>query len=245
IRRNVPVEVQPIVSTLNALLDRVSRRISSKDEFISSAAHQLRNPIAGVLALAEAVETAPSPEAAKKRSAELVLAARDATHLTNQLLSFERAKESDIERSGEKLDLCALVRHVINRFEIQNANKKVEVATELPERPVPLIGDRVMLSEALLNVLNNSVVHGGPDISRIDITLEVFANIAKLRVVDNGIGIAPDDRVVAIGRFSQANDGPGSGLGLPIAVRVMENHGGRLIIDESSAGAALIFEFQL
>jgi len=90
IRRNVPVEVQGIVATLNKLLDRVSRRISSKDEFISNAAHQMRNPIAGVLALAEAVENAPSSAEAKKRSAELVAAARATSHLTNQLLSERR-----------------------------------------------------------------------------------------------------------------------------------------------------------
>ncbi|MGJ8558167.1 MAG: sensor histidine kinase N-terminal domain-containing protein, partial [Sulfitobacter geojensis] len=50
IRRAVPAEAQGLVNTLNALLDRISRRISSKDEFISNAAHQLRNPVAGVLA---------------------------------------------------------------------------------------------------------------------------------------------------------------------------------------------------
>ncbi|WP_375266484.1 histidine kinase dimerization/phospho-acceptor domain-containing protein [Planktotalea sp.] len=77
IRRAVPVEAQGLVRTLNQLLDRVSRRISSKDEFISNAAHQLRNPMAGVLALAEAVQSAPNAKAATARSTELVFAARE------------------------------------------------------------------------------------------------------------------------------------------------------------------------
>ena len=105
IRRAVPTEAQGLVTTLNGLLNRVSRRISSKDEFISNAAHQLRNPMAGVLALAEAVTTAPNPQTAHQRSAELLQAAREASDLTNKLLSFERAGGTDVLRSGSQIDL--------------------------------------------------------------------------------------------------------------------------------------------
>ena len=245
IRRNVPVEAQPIVSTLNALLDRVSRRISSKDEFISSAAHQLRNPIAGVLALAEAVENAPSRAAAKSRSAELLVAAREATHLTNQLLSFERAKGSDIEHGNEDLELGALIREVVARFEAQRVNSHVSVELRLPPSPVHLRGDSVMLGEAILNLLTNAVVHGGPTVTKIEIDLEVSPELAKLKILDNGIGIAQEDLMLALGRFSQANSGPGSGLGIPIAARVMENHGGQLRIGESAGGALLLLELPL
>ncbi|NNE79443.1 MAG: sensor histidine kinase [Silicimonas sp.] len=242
IRRNVPIEAQPIVSTLNALLDRVSRRISSKDEFISSAAHQLRNPIAGVLALAEAVENAPTSEAAKSRSSELVVAARSATHLTNQLLSFERAKGSDIDVNGQEIELGAIVRDVIERFKAQFADRFIKVNADLPSYPVARHGDPVMLGEALLNLMTNAVAHGGAEISEINVSLIVGDDVAKVCIKDNGIGIAPEDRVVAMNRFSQANSGPGSGLGLPIAARVAENHGGRLTIDEAQIGTSVTFE---
>lgn len=106
IRRAVPVEAKGIVQTRNRLLDRISRRISSKDEFISSAAHQLRNPVAGLLARAEAVENAPTPDVAKRRSSELVQAAREACALINKLLSFERANGINMRHSGEVLCLA-------------------------------------------------------------------------------------------------------------------------------------------
>ncbi|MEO0912510.1 MAG: sensor histidine kinase N-terminal domain-containing protein, partial [Pseudomonadota bacterium] len=61
IRRAVPIEARGIVSTLNGLLGQVSKTLDFKTEFISNAAHQLRNPIAGVLALAEAVQSAKTP----------------------------------------------------------------------------------------------------------------------------------------------------------------------------------------
>jgi two-component system sensor histidine kinase TctE len=117
IRRAVPTEAQGLVTTLNGLLNRVSRRISSKDEFISNAAHQLRNPMAGVLALAEAVTTAPNPQTAQKRSAELLQAAREASDLTNKLLSFERASGTDVSQTGRPMDLNQLIAHAVSTFE--------------------------------------------------------------------------------------------------------------------------------
>ncbi|MEL6679632.1 MAG: sensor histidine kinase [Pseudomonadota bacterium] len=241
IRRNVPVEARGIVGTLNTLLDRVARRISSKDEFISNAAHQLRNPIAGVLALAEAVESAPSPAAAKRRSAELVAAAREATHLTNQLLSFERAKGSDSGTEGEPIRVSDLCRTVIDRFrsQIGPGSADVTVSYRAEAGGAEILGDRVMLQEALLNLLTNAVVHGGPGLTTITVTVTRLGASLTIRVADDGVGIAPEDRILAIGRFSQANAGPGTGLGLPIASRVVENHGGRLAVGDTDIGTVI------
>lgn len=239
IRRTVPVEARGLVATLNALLDRVSRRISSKDEFISNAAHQLRNPVAGVLALAEAVQNAPNAAAAKSRSTELVQAAREASQLTNQLLSFERASGTDVMETGGPLDLKSIVEQVTDRFTQQKEGSRVTLSSDLPDRAVPIRGDEVMLQEALLNLLNNAILHGGPNLSYIKVTLAVPGNRAVLSVKDDGIGISADQRIQAMSRFSQTNGGPGSGLGLPIAIRVMENHGGALEILDSSSGTLI------
>lgn len=239
IRRRVPAEAQGLVTTLNDLLNRVSRRISSKDEFISNAAHQLRNPVAGVLALAEAVQNAPNANAAKARSAELVEAAREASDLTNKLLSFERASGTDVLRAGTPIDLAVLVTQVSETFGQQNTHRAISVTLDLPSRPVMIRGDAVMLQEALLNLMSNAVVHGGPDVSKIAVKLTCAKGTATLIVQDNGVGIAPDKHVEAISRFSQAGGGPGSGLGLPIAARVMENHDGQLQIIASKGGGCI------
>lgn len=238
IRRAVPVEARGLVSTLNALLDRVSRRISSKDEFISNAAHQLRNPVAGVLALAEAVQSAPNAAAAKDRSAELVEAAREASQLTNQLLSFERASGTDVAKTGLPLDLKASVQQVADRFRLHNQQPGIALSSDVCADPVPVHGDDIMLQEAILNLLNNAVIHGGPDLTRIRLDLSRRDDRACLLVQDNGVGIPQSKHIEAISRFSQTNGGPGSGLGLPIAARVMENHGGGLDILDSSEGAS-------
>jgi len=239
IRRPVPIEARKIVETLNALLDRVSRRISSKDEFISNAAHQLRNPVAGVLALAEAVQNAPSPEAATKRSAELVVAAREASSLTNQLLSFERASGTDVDRSGMEVDLRNLLRQIAKRFNAQIAPKQVNLTLTLSDEDVAIRGDEIMLQESILNLLTNAVVHGGPAMSKITISLSKKDKNAVILVTDDGAGIPREKFVEAISRFGQASGGPGSGLGLPIAARVMKNHGGTLKLLDTSGGTTV------
>ncbi len=237
IRRAVPIEARGLVTTLNALLDRVSRRISSKDEFISNAAHQLRNPVAGVLALAEAVESAPTATAAKERSAALVQAARETSRLTNQLLSFERASGTDLAQSGKPLDFKALLQQVVDTF--RNSQEPMVAELRLPIENVFIRGDGVMVQEAVLNLMTNAVVHGGPEVSRVELDLSVAGKNAILFVRDDGVGIPPEEHVAAIGRFSQTDGGPGSGLGLAIAARVMGNHGGYLEILENSGGALI------
>jgi two-component system sensor histidine kinase TctE len=239
IRRPVPIEARGLVSTLNTLLERVSRRISSKDEFISNAAHQLRNPVAGVLALAEAVQNAPNTAAMKDRSTELVQAAREASQLTNQLLSFERAKGTDMTQTGVMLDFSGLVAGVTQRFKSRIDSADVTLSLKMPSDALHVRADEVMLQEAILNLLTNCVVHGGPEMTQIAMSLSRVRNNAVLSITDNGVGIPAEKHIEAIGRFSQTNGGPGSGLGLPIAAQVMANHGGRLEIQDSANGMSI------
>ena len=239
IRRTVPTEAQGLVTTLNGLLNRVSRRISSKDEFISNAAHQLRNPMAGVLALAEAVTTAPNPQTAHQRSAELLQAAREASDLTNKLLSFERAGGTDVLRSGSQIDLNQLIVNAVNAFEQNHPKASLKVTQDLPRERLFIRADQTMLQEAILNIFSNSLVHGGPKLTQIWVTLRKSNATAEILIQDDGIGIPEERHLEALSRFSQAGGGPGSGLGLAIAVRVMKNHGGQLSILPSSRGATI------
>jgi len=239
IRRQVPVEAQGLVQTLNSLLDRISRRISSKDEFISNAAHQLRNPVAGILALAQAVENAPTPQAARERSAELVQAAREASQLTNRLLSFERASGTDMRLSGKPINFATLLRQVGATYSGAPGTKTAHLVHDFETETVTIRGEAVMLREAILNLLTNASTHGGPDLSEIRLSLRIRDGMAQLTVTDDGAGIPADKRVEAISRFGQAGGGPGSGLGLPIALRVMENHGGGLEILDRTKGASI------
>ncbi|MBT8459475.1 MAG: sensor histidine kinase [Boseongicola sp.] len=239
IKRPVPLEARGLVRTLNTLFDQVSRRISSKDEFISNAAHQLRNPVAGVLALAEAVQNAPNEVASRRRSAELIKAAREASALTNQLLSFERARASELTTENASVELRALVEDVAQTFCSQHHNARDVLTVGVPSTDIFVRADPVMLREAVLNILSNAILHGGPDLKNIWMQLSAEEMHAKLIVKDDGVGIPADKRTEAISRFGQIGNGPGSGLGLAIASKVISNLGGSLEVVPSTSGGLI------
>jgi len=225
IRRAVPVEVKGIVETLNSLFSQVSRSMTAQGDFISNAAHQLRNPIAGVLSLAEAVHSAPNEGEAKRRSEALLRSARETAELTEKLLTYERAKNISPDSHHEVVSLDKSLPDWIDDFH-QKAGDRAEVRLQI-ERDVGAINaDSTMLREALRNLVDNALRHGGPALSKIDISASRQNGHAVLSVRDNGQGIAPDDIQTATERFSQLSPTAGSGLGLPIVEAVATSHGG-------------------
>ena len=140
---------------------------------------------------------------------------------------------------GQPIDLKALRQSVCALFPAQHPSEKVALSRVLPSEVMKIHGVETMLREALLNVLTNAVIHGGAKLSTIQLHLSRHGQNAVLTVTDDGKGIPPDRHVEAISRFSQAGGGPGSGLGLPIASKVMQNHGGQLEILDCRSGASI------
>ena len=235
IRRPVPPEVSGIVARLNALFGQVSRVMGAQAAFVGNAAHQLRNPIAGMLALAEAVERAPDAAAARARAADLGDAAREAARLAEALLLLERASADLPDPRREACDLAALLR---SRAAALDPPPGVAVAVEAPA-PVPVLCDPVLMGEAIANLLDNALRHGGPGLSRVVARAEALGGAAdggaRLRVSDDGRGVAPGLLPTLTERFRQAVPGTGAGLGLAIAEAVVEGHGGTLRLRSGAA----------
>ena len=201
--------------------------IREKDVFISDAAHQLRNPIAGVLSLADAVEKAPDLEQAKLRSRDLAEAAREAGRLTNNLLTLERMSAADGIMS-ESFDPFEVIAAVEKAFRAENTSELVALEASLAPQPATLFGDRTMFQEAIKNLLDNAIQHGGESLSKIRLRAQTFEGNFVVKVSDNGRGIKPADFQRALGRFSQIGPSAGTGLGLPIAKAAAESFGGRI-----------------
>jgi len=101
-------------------------------------------------------------------------------------------------------------------------------------------GDELMIGEACSNLIDNALLHGGSDLTKISINLSIESNRLKLEIVDDGVGIAPDKRAAALERFGQLNPSTGSGLGLAIAAAVVSRHHGTLSMQSRSPGLAVI-----
>lgn len=242
IKRRIPAEVSGIVGKLNALLSDLSRTMAAKDVFVSDAAHQLRNPIAGVLSLAEATGAAKTLEDAQNRSAEVVEAARGVASLANNLLMLERARGTP---KTDDFDATLSIVAAGNAFAPQARAATVAFTTDICETSAMLAGDQVLFEQAILNLLRNSALHGGPTLRRIHLSSACQDRSLIVTVADDGKGIEPSDYDRALHRFSQLNPSEGSGLGLSIAQEIVSSMGGKLKLTDGSPGLVVSLTFPL
>jgi len=243
IQRPLPREVRGIVSTLNKLFGQLDQSIKARDVFISNAAHQLRNPIAGMLSMAEAVRSAPTPEEITSRTDELVDAARHASRLANQMLSYERAKASAESSNRVDFDMVEVVSAVATRNRSTTASCGVELSTQFSRDHLALKGEPILVAEALENLIDNALKHAGPTLSLIRIEAGHTGDDIWLSVADNGRGIDEVDRERAFERFRQLEPGHGSGLGLSIVETVARAHDGFVDIANVEVGTRITMQF--
>lgn len=238
IRRPVPKEVAGVVSTLNRLLGQVRDSIEVHQSFISDAAHQLRNPAAALLALAETLPDVRDEKERSARQAELIAAARVSARLANQLLSLERLRY-DGTAPATRFDLNELVEDVCSGLAPQVLSREIDFALERTEAILDVEGDPVLLGEALSNLVENALRHGGNGMSRIMVSTGKRGAEAVITVRDDGVGIPLDKADIAFRRFSQLENGEGTGLGLAIVEQVMRRHHGGVKLEEVRTGTCI------
>ena len=227
IRRAVPAEVSGIVATLNRLFGQVRQSIEDHQVFISNAAHQLRNPASALLSLAEVLPDVSDPQERRLRERELIAAACKSARLANQLLSLERLRYDETP-TFDALELNAIAAQVCSDFAPTVLSRDIGFGFEPYPAPLPVNGDSVLLGEAIINLLENALSHGGAGLLTIRVSTMAEGRYAALIVQDDGIGIPKGSGQAAFQRFGQLSEGEGSGLGLAIVQDVLRRHGGEV-----------------
>ena len=240
IRRTVPDEVKGVVSTFNSLLGQVDESMKAKNEFISNAAHQLRNPVAGVMAMAEAVRSASNAETALERTADLYESAQQANNLANKLISFERASHAGNVDFHQTLNLVEVTRAAIDTMQ-HRVPASVQIVVNVEEPEIQVVGDPLMLEEAVTNLLDNALKHAGAELTTITLSMAVINGEARIEITDDGVGLTSEEMEKALERFGQVSPGGGSGLGLSIVQMVANGHGGRLTLERPGRGLRVVF----
>ncbi|WP_211946051.1 sensor histidine kinase [Cupriavidus yeoncheonensis] len=256
----VPAEVAPLIRGLNALLSRLRDALDAQRKFIADAAHQLRTPLTAVKLHADRAMEADSLEVARHALRELQTAADRAVRLSNQLLSLARAEPGlSLERLGpvEYFDLAALAFETGAEWVPQALARRLDLGFEvLPGptftggSPAMVRGNRLLMREALSNLIDNAVKYVPPG-GRITVRAGGEAlghrGMAVVMVEDNGPGIAPQRREEVFKRFfrgdRQGDQAPagqtaGAGLGLAIVHEIIGLHHGTIRIEDVPAGDA-------
>ncbi|UPT84531.1 ATP-binding protein [Bradyrhizobium barranii subsp. apii] len=227
--RDLPSELNPFVSSINGLLQRMHEMIGQQRRFIADAAHELRTPLTALSVQAENLDHVELPPAARERLAALRQGMSRSKHLLEQLLALARhdAASTDCEQ-WEVVELDHAAKSVIADLLREAISRGVDLGFERAES-VPVRGEPVMLAAMIRNLLDNAL-RFTPAGGRIDVAIYRDGAVAVLRIEDNGPGVSPEE----IGRIfepffrGQRPEGEGVGLGLSIVKRIVDRLGGSI-----------------
>ncbi|MEU4740407.1 ATP-binding protein [Actinosynnema sp. NPDC023658] len=220
-------ELGRTAAAFDDMLDSLEGSEERTKRFVADAAHELRTPIAGVQAVAEALMQTADAEERERLNLLLVRESRRAGRLVDDLLALARI-EAGLELHRERVDLLALAEAEVGRTRLLAPD--FDIAAEGESAFVS--GDPQRLAQVLANLADNARQATGPS-GRARLRVSRAGNFALLVVSDNGPGVPPEDReriFDRLVRLDEARDqrSGGSGLGLPIARGVVRAHGGEL-----------------
>ena len=236
---NAPREVLPLVERLNALFGRIGEFMDSERRFTADAAHELRTPIAAIRAQAQVARE--STEAGERQHAlDQVLAGCDrAARLIEQLLTLARLDAEQWPQPFHRCALTRIARDVLGEL-AQEAHAR-GIAVELTgEAAVTVAGDEALLRVLLRNLVDNAIRYS-PAGTTVRVVTDSGAAGATLEVVDEGPGVAPQERARVLDRFYRVlgSEERGAGLGLSIVARIAALHGASLDLGEGPGGRGL------
>ena len=226
-------------------LEKASKNVN---EFIAMLAHELRNPLAPIRTAVQVMANPAASEAAREQMRQTIdRQSAQLTRIVDDLLDISRITRGmlDLERRPE--DLVEIVRHSIETSSTLIEARRHRLEVEAPPVPIMIEGDRHRLNQVLSNLLNNAARYT-PEGGSIAVKVGVEAGNAVVHVRDNGRGIEADMQERIFDMFVQGRSplervGGGLGVGLALARRLAEMHGGRL--DVLSEGLGKGSEFTL
>lgn len=238
-------ELHRLAGSFNRMLDRLETSFDKERRFTADVSHELRTPTSVVLAQCEYALEAPRPETEYVRSLEVIeRQGRKMSKLINEMLAFVRLERGTDRYPMQSLDLSALVRDACEDLSLIR-EKGITLTAGIADG-VTVRGNPELLSRLLTNLVGNAYRYGRAD-GHIRVDLSTADGDALLRVTDDGIGIAEDDRTKIFDRFYQADPSrsdAGSGLGLAMASEIARFHGGSLSV-ESRLGEGSVFTFRM
>jgi len=237
---DVPRELRPFATALNDLLRRIRATLERERQFVSTVAHQIRTPLAGIrLGLARAAD-APDLASCREVLADVDLSTRRTARVLQQLLSVGRL---DPEALGDlqfvSTDLAALAHDVGAAYMEFALDKHIDLALRAPDRPVLAAVQPDLISEALGNLLDNALRYTPPG-GQVMIDFELDG--PAIRISDSGPGIPADEREAVFQRMVRGRlaQGEGHGLGLTIVRDIAALHGAAVTIGESAGGGTTV-----
>lgn len=224
-------EIHQLANAFDMMFDRLQESFENEKRFTSDASHELRTPIAVIIAEAENALDSGKTQGEARRALEVIYeTAADTSVLISSLLMLARADKGHLKLNKEIIDFSEICR-LVSELTAETAEEKEIAVTFESKESIFIDGDQAMLIRMLLNICENGIKYGKNG-GRLDISLEKDGKYAVCHIIDDGIGISDEGTKRIWERFYRVDEArsDGSGLGLPLAKYIAEAHGGTITV---------------
>lgn len=201
-------------------------RLAQLGEMGAMLAHEIRNPLAGIKGYAQIIEKKPQDERNSGFARRIVAETQRLETLVSDLLTYAR---SDRE-SMATIDVCELVAHTVALLRHEAEQYHIDILSECPAGML-IPGNRDRLAQALLN-LGKNAIQAMPDGGTLRITAGAGGKHVTIKVNDSGQGISPDEMQRIFEPF-YTTKAKGTGLGLALCRKIVEEHGGSIEVQSA------------
>ena len=221
-----------------------------KSDFVSNVSHELRTPLSLIRMYAETLELGRIPNEEKKIQyyKNISQESERLTHLINNILNFSRMESGRKDYKFSENELNTLTKNIIQTYKDHIKESGFELKVDYHNRDINLKVDSDAISEALINLLDNSIKYSDKE-KKISVTTGVQNGTAFIEVKDKGIGIAPENYDKIFEKFyrestNNIHNTKGSGLGLSIVKHIMAAHDGWINVNaEQGNGSSFTLVF--
>ncbi|MCC7098518.1 MAG: sensor histidine kinase N-terminal domain-containing protein [Rubrivivax sp.] len=245
----VPIEVAPLVDSVNDLLGRLHESMATQKRFLADAAHQLKTPLAGLRMQADlAQRDGTSTDELKQSLLQIGRASVRATHTVNQLLALARAEGGAASLQLQRVNLAQVVVDAVHDSVPRALERHLDLGYDGADADSPravLEGNATLLKELVRNLLDNAINYTPsnseqPGVVTARVITDPFGQVLLLQVENTGPGIAAAERELVFQPFYRplGTEADGSGLGLSIVREIARQHGAQVQLEELAPGTA-------
>jgi signal transduction histidine kinase len=247
-------ELAELAVAANAMIGQLKAQEAARDQsdaarrdIVAAVSHDLRTPITSLRLLAEAVgdDIVVDWETRRRYLDGMRTHIGVLSALIDDLFELSRLEAGDISWSLERVPLGELVGETVEAMRLEAEAKGVAVTSSVPRELCPAHANPEKLQRVLFNLIQNAIRHTPADGSVV-VRAEPAETGIEVEIADTGTGIPPEDRERVFTAFYRggadaARTGEGAGLGLAVARAIVEAHGGRIWLADSSLGARVRF----